>query len=398
MLHRLPLLLLLSASSLSAQPSGSAVQTNNEFAFKFFQQAERKKPNFCVSPYSITSAFAMCYAGAAGETQKEFQQVFGFGANNSATHQAFGKLQADLLARNNPGVQFALANRLFPDAKYAFSQDYLDGVQKHYGASLKKFNYRSAYEPARKEINKWVEAQTHERIKDLLPQGALSAQTRLVLVNTLFIKGAWEAPFEAEATRTAAFTDDAGVKTNVRMMSQTYYFNYAQDKEFQVLELPFKGDSLAMLFILPKTGLTLDGTRASLTKEWYEKTIAGMHSLKVVCNIPKFKTECDLQLNKTLKRMGLNSAFTEYVADFSGMDPAKQLYISAAFHKTFVEVDEKGAEAAAATAIDMAEPCSVIAAPPVFNADHPFFYILRDKITGTVLFIGEMKEPTPAVR
>jgi len=390
---RSTLLGLLLPAALHAQPElRNAVTINNDFAFRLFQKAETADKNLCISPYSITSAFAMCYAGAAGKTETEFQTVFGFGANDDKTHGSFGALQKAVDARNRPGVQLGVANRLFQEQTFSVPQGFLKQVEKHYGAGVQLLDFKSQFEPSRLLINNWVEDKTKKRIKDLLPNGSINDKTVLVLVNTLYMKADWQTAFEKKETQPASFTLANGSKTTVAMMHTHNTFRYASDAHFQSVELPFKGDSLSMIFVLPVAQGPLETSRMHLSKNWYDKLQPAQTEVDLY--LPKFKTECALALKKPLTAMGMRDAFTGFVADFSRLDPTKRTYISEAFHKTFVEVEESGAEAAAATAIVINEADSVSVARYVaLRFDRPFFYIIRDRITNTILFIGEMEEP-----
>lgn len=383
---------LLSTIIATAQPN-AAVTANNSFAFRYFTQLDKKTgKNFCVSPYSISSAFAMTYAGAAGETQKEFQKVFGFGANDSTFHSAFGKLNTSLLKNNNSTNTFSIANRLFPQQGMAFEKDFLGITKRFYTAQPEPLDY-GQFEASREHINTWVEDQTHQRIKDLLPEGSITVDTRLVLVNALYMKCKWANGFKKENTTEQPFYGDKGKTEKVKLMSQELSAAYYSDKRIKAVELPYKDSELSMVIVMPsETQQPLDSIRSYFSEAKYNEMVSKMYYTDVNLLLPKFKTEFSTSLKNDLTKMGMPYSFSA-LADFSKMTKSAHLFISDAFHKTFVEVDEEGTEAAAATAVVMNVDSAVAVIPQTFRADRPFIYLIRDRSTGAILFFGEMHSP-----
>lgn len=374
--------------------TGTPASANNQFAFSYFSQLDKfPGKNFCVSPYSISSAFAMTYAGAAGETQKEFQKVFGFGENDTSFHNSFGQLNASLLKNNSKDNTFSIANRLFQQKGSNLDKNFLGITGKAYNATPEAVDYKLS-ETTRQHINSWVQGQTHDRIKDLLPPGALSSDTRLVLVNALYLKCKWAHAFDKSNTTTQPFYGDKGAKSDCSLMYQRISARYISDKQFRAIELPYKDSTLSMVVILPSDDqVTLESVRKDFSAARYNELLNGMRYHEVYLYLPKFKTEFFTSLKKDLSKMGMTSSFSN-AADFSKMSQEEDFYISDAYHKTFVEVDESGTEAAAATAVVMnLKSEKAIVAPVTFRADHPFIYLIRDRSTGAILFMGELHSP-----
>jgi serpin B len=354
----------------------------NALAADLYQElAAENEGNLFFSPYSISSALAMTYGGARSGTAAQMNHALHFGGQ-SITHPAFSYLNKKLNSIQEKGyVQLSVANSLWPDKNYAFLPDYLAMTKEFYGAELEAVDFKTDAENARLKINQWVESKTSERIKELIPEGAVDAMTRLVLANAIYFKGDWAAPFNQEATRPAPFKLDDGTTVDVPMMAQTSTFNMAFSETFQALELPYAGDDLSMILLLPNDGEPLS---------WVAVDALKFHQTEVRVHLPKFKIESAFGLSQALTEMGMPLAFDMKQADFSGMDGSKQLYISAALHKAFVEVNEQGTEAAAATGIAM----GIKSMPIQFTANRPFLFLIRENSTGTILFIGRVMDPS----
>eukprot|EP00058_Branchiostoma_floridae_P002689 XP_002588177.1 hypothetical protein BRAFLDRAFT_118881 [Branchiostoma floridae] len=274
------------------------------------------------------------------------------------------------------------ANRLYGEQTYSFLQDFLDATNKNYGAELAAVDFKGAAEQVRGTINQWVEEQTKNKIKDLIPAGAVDAMTRLVLVNAIYFKGNWDEQFDANMTRDRDFNINNNEKVKVKMMRKEANFNYGvfEDLKCRVLELPYVEKELSMLIFLPDAAATLQTVSSK------------MYSTKVNLLLPRFKLEQEFGLGDTLKKMGMGEAFSD-AADFSGMSGSKDLFISAVVHKAFVEVNEEGTEAAAATGVVMMLCALDLEGPPEFVADHPFLFLIRDNRSNSVLFLGRMYKP-----
>ncbi len=365
-------------------------RSNNQFAFDLYGRLRKKDGNLFFSPTSISTALAMTYAGAEGGTEKEIASALRFTLPKAEVHPAFASLMATLDAPKKDTYELRIANRLWGQTGYGFLPEFLTKTSKHYGAELAQVDFANA-EKSRQEINAWVERQTNDKITELLRQGAVSSSTRLVLTNAIYFKGKWRHEFRKKATTNAPFTVSATERVDVPLMFQKESFNYGETGEFQLLEMPYKGNDLSMLILLPKR---VDGLRAlemELTPEKLEKWRSSMRTPDVETYLPQFKLTEEFQLNSVLAEMGMPSAFDPGKADFSGMNGQRDLFISAVIHKAFVDVNEEGTEAAAATAVG-ADPTST-PEPTVFRADHPFVFMIRENRTGSILFMGRVTNP-----
>ncbi len=382
----------ISESNLDTQ---ALVKSNTTFALDLYTQLRSMEGNLFCSPYSISAALAMTYAGARGNTATQMTDVLHFSLEPELLCQTFAGLQAHLNALQEQGnLRLSLANALWAQEGYRFLNDFLALVVKHYKAALNYADFTTAYEAARQEINTWVEQQTHDKIKDLIAEGMVSELTRLVLVNGIYFKGNWANQFEKTSTSNAEFWVTPDTNVDVPMMSQTQEFNFAHiaDADVQILELPYAGDGLSMIILLPLKNDGLTHLENSLYAENLEFWLGQLSPLEVMVYLPKFSINCGFMLNKTLTAMGMPDAFGDR-ADFSGMDGTRELSISAVIHKAFVEVNEEGTEAAAATAVVMLGR-GLSMPPPVFRADHPFLFLIRENHTGSILFFGRVVNPT----
>jgi len=369
--------------------------SNNVFALDLYGQLRTEDGNLFLSPYSISTALAMTYGGARGETAAQMAKALHFDLPQDKLHPAFAAMEADIAAIQKKGkIKLAVANSLWPQKKFPFLPDYLGLCKEHYGATITPLDYANAPEPARKTINAWVEDKTNNKITDLIAPGVLDAMTRLVLVNAIYFKGDWANPFKADATQKQPFHVTAAKTVEAPLMHQKKEFGYAQTADLQVLELPYTGDDLSMIVLLPRKTDGLAAIEAKLTTKNLAAWLGGLHQEEVEVFLPKFKITSQFSLAEKLAALGMTLAFTEK-ADFSGMDGQRDLYISAVLHKAFVEVNEEGTEAAAATAVVMTKTAIMEpSAPPVFRADHPFLFLIRNKHTGSILFLGRVTDPT----
>lgn len=384
------------ADDKGATPAGlSAVITaNNQFAFDLYAELRKSAEgkNVFFSPYSISTALAMTYEGARGKTAEEMQSVFHFPTDGKLRKSAFAAIHNQL---NKPDSKFKLsiANSLWSQKEYKFLSEYLTTLQQYYAAKATNLDFIDATEESRTTINKWVEDKTNNKIKGLLPQGSLTPLTRLVLTNAIYFKGTWIKQFDKSQTKDGDFRVSATNTIKVPMMRRTdkdATFNYAETSDLQILEMPYEGERLSMLVLLPKGDLSLLEPSLSLDKinDWKSK----LREQRVDVLMPKFTLDTKYPMNGTLAQMGMPTAFDEDRADFSGMTGAKSLYISAVIHQAFVDVNEEGTEAAAATAVVMSGK-SVPPPVPIFRADHPFIFVIQDKANGNILFIGRVVNP-----
>ena len=369
---------------------------NIAFALDLYGKLRTREGNLFFSPYSISTALAMAYGGARGETEKQMAQTLHFNLSTDKLHSAFATLEANLNAVQQKGeIKLAVANSLWPQNGFAFLPDYLALCQEYYGTSITPVDYQGATEIARKTINDWVEAKTNKKIVELLKPGALDRSTRLVLADAIYFKGNWASRFDAKRTKDEPFHVSATKTVKAPLMQQTAHFGYTESPDLQVLELPYAGDDLSMLVLLPRKVDGLNDLEAQLTTQNLSAWTRGLWARKVDVFLPKFKATSEFSLVGTLAALRMTDAFNSQ-ADFSGMDGKNDLFISAVVHKAFVDVNEEGTEAAAATAIHVAASAAPRNPPPVpvFRADHPFLFLIRDNRTGSLLFLGRVTDPT----
>ncbi len=387
------------AASPSAPPAdqAEAVNGSNAFAVDLYAQLSKQPGNLFFSPESISTAFGMAYAGASGETATEMQHVLHFTLPPDRLHPAMGALLAAMNSQHK-GYELHVADALWAQQDASFEQSYLKLVQSDYGAGFHRVNFTISPESVRSTINAWVGKQTNDKIKDLIGQGALNTTTRLVLTNAIYFKGDWQDPFDAEATQKEEFHLSATQWAMAPMMHRTGGYSYYDGGTFQALELPYAGNEISMVVLLPKETDGLPALEKSFASgvagEWIQKLEPVD---KVILTLPRFTMTQQFELSSTLSAMGMAQAFSG-AADFSGMTGKPDFSISAAIHKAYIDVNEKGTEAAAATAIVMYATAMRREAPEpppvVFRADHPFLFILLDTRSGSMLFLGRIADPT----
>jgi serpin B len=376
------------------RPVTELVHGNNRFGLDLYGKLRQAPGNLFFSPYSISAAMAMAYGGARGETESQMAKVMHFGEEQTALHTAFAALQTGLKTEgSNADYQLNVANRLWGQSGIPFLESYLQLTQRDYGAALQTLDFAGAAEASRGTINRWVEEQTHEKIKDLLPPGSVDARTRLILTNAIYFLGNWASQFQTNATQDAPFFLGGGRETKAPMMYQKGHFRFAAAEGLQLLEMPYRGGQLAMTVLLPSDRDGLARLEESLSADKLDGWLGKLQSREVSVFVPKFKLTSEFTLNGTLAALGMTLPFSAN-ADFSGMDGQRDLYISAVIHKAFVDVNESGTEAAAATGVMMrALAARPTARPLVFRADHPFVFLIRDTRTGSILFLGRITDP-----
>lgn len=381
-------------------PTMATISNSNTcFALELFRTLSQANPagNIFISPLSISSALAMVYLGAKGDTATQMAQALSL-SSGEVVHADFQTLNADI---NSPSASYILklANRLYGENTSNFLTQFLDATQKYYQADLRTVDFIGAPEACRAEINSWVEEQTENKIKDLLKPGTVSAMTRLVLVNAIYFKGNWMNRFDAANTKEMPFKVNKNETKPVQMMYQMkkFPFNYIPEHGLQILELPYKDDELSMFILLPQESTDGSDPLLKLEKEltqekldeWTNRENMDIHS-EVFVHLPKFKLEEDYELNEPLARMGMKDVFCAGKADLSGMNGQGGLYLSTVAHKAFVEVNEEGTEAAAATA-GLIALCML--SEEHFTADHPFLFFIRHNKTKSILFFGRFSSP-----
>jgi len=370
------------------------VEGNQAFACDLYKSLSDNDGNIFFSPHSISTALAMTYAGAREITESQMSDMLHFPFGQDVLHPVFGELERSLMASHIPGeLELHTANSLWPDARYQFSSRFIDTVRTHYQSDIFPVDYRES-EQARVRINTWVEEKTNEKIRDIIPSGALNAMTRLVVVNAVYFKGKWLNEFDKSKTTDQPFNKINGESVTVKLMSGVMPARLAELNGLQVLELPYRGDHLVMVIALPTTPDGLNAVESSLSPETLAVWSEGLRSQDVKVFLPAFSMTRQFQLNRVLMSMGMVNAFDPADADFSGMsDELKGLFISEVIHKAFVEVNEEGTEAAAATAVIM-RTTSMPRPPPEFRADHPFLFMIKDRNTGSILFAGRYSDPS----
>jgi len=374
------------------------VDGNNAFAFGLYDQGRGETGNIFCSPYSISLALAMTYAGARTETEQQMGETLRFTLGQDGLHPAFNALDLELASReegtsdgDGEKFQLSIVNRIWGQAGFAFHEAFLDILAENYGAGLSLLDFFTAPDTSRIAINDWVAEQTRDRIKDLIPPGAISSFTRLVLTNAIYFKASWLEPFDEDRTSNQPFNLLAGDQITVETMRQTTEYGYASGNGYQIVELPYYGDELSMVILLPDAG-RFEEFESTLEPAGLGVMLGQVGYRSVELSLPKFTFEWSASLVEVLTAMGMPIAFDE-LADFSGMTDVAQLFISDVIHKAFVAVDEEGTEAAAATAVIM-DLTAAPGQPVAVTVDRPFIFLIRDIPTGTILFLGRVIDPS----
>ncbi|HQJ56687.1 MAG TPA: serpin family protein [Caldisericia bacterium] len=375
----------------SEEGTQEVVDANNQFALELYTELSKNgKENIFYSPYSIFAALGMTYEGAKGETKDEIKSVFHF-PEDSTLRPNFAKIYNDI-NKNEEDYELRTGNALWVQKDYPFLEDYINIVVKYYGGKASNLDFVKETEKSRQTINSFIEEQTNGKIKDLIPKGVLDYLTRLVLTNAIYFKGTWQWEFNPKNTEEVDFkiTPTDIVKVPMMYMKpEKAKFNYADLEDLQILELPYKGEKISMLILLPKDNLEdIQPLTIEKLKEWKSQTKE--ETLDEIY-LPKFEFDTKYFMKEILSDMGMPTAF-EMDADFSGMDGTKSLYIKEVIHQAYVKVDEKGTEAAAATGVVM--ELTSIMPKNIFRADHPFIFIIQQNDTGNILFLGRVNDPT----
>jgi|AGSF01.1.fsa_nt_gi Serine protease inhibitor len=371
------------------------VEGNTKFALNLYSQLRTQPGNLFLSPYSISTAIAMTAAGAKGKTATQIDRVFSFNLPPASRSPAFAQLTYQLTDAR--GYQLSIANRLWAQKDFPLLPPFVKTTQDFYGAPIESLNFANADEASGK-INAWVAKQTQNQIKDLLSPDDLDSCTRLVLTNAIYFKGNWVTQFDSAETTNQPFTLASGEKQQVAMMVQSNNFGYAEFENLQVLEMPYQGNKLSLVILLPANPDGLPKLEGALTADNLQKWLS-FSQRKVQVFLPKFTFQQSFNLKDVLSKMGMADAFSYQpgVADFSGLSNKENLFVSDVIHKAFVEVDEKGSKAAAATAViectgEMGCP-SPLPRQIEFRADRPFLFLIRERQSGTILFMGRFANP-----
>jgi serpin B len=405
LLMLVPLLFLQAAVVFAQPPSSSApasnpdqpelVKGNNAFAIDLYGQLRQQDGNLFFSPASISTAFGMAYAGAGGQTAAEMAATLHFTLPPERLHPAMGALLASLNAEHN-GYQLRVADALWAEQDESFLDSFLKLTKADYAAGFRKVDFKHAPEAVRVTINQWVAEQTAGKIKDLLQPGVLTPSTRLVLTNAIYFKGDWQMQFDKAQTREEEFHLSAGQSVQAPLMHIEGRFSYFNGSSFQALEIPYQSGDLSMIVLLPNDAAGLAALEQSLTAASVHQWLSQLRPVgKIVLTLPRFKMTNQFSLNGALTALGMRTAFDRTLADFSPMTGKRDLWISAAIHKAYIDVNEEGTEAAAATAVVMRSMAMAREQPPiVFRADHPFLFVIRDNRSGAILFLGRLTDPT----
>jgi serpin B len=384
--------------NVAAETLASLVVGNSAFAFDLYQALRCEEGNLFFSPYSISAALAMAYAGAKGETETQMADVLGF-LPQEEQHPAFNAL--DLALRERPEgadeedrFELNIANALWGQRDYVFLSTFLDVLAANYGAGLHLLDFRADPEGSRLTINDWVADQTNDRILNLLTPGTIQPETLLVLTNAIYFLGKWAVEFDP------AFTNDEGVfrlmdctEVIAPMMSQRAYHGYVDGEGYQAVELAYRGSTYSMVLMLPDPGW-FEAFESTLTAARFEEIVLALEPTRLDLALPKFTFEDSFRLGRTLAELGMADAFNASLADFSGMDGTREIAISDVVHKAFVAVDEEGTEAAAATAVIMVGTSAMPEEPIRIAFDRPFLFAIRDQQSGIVLFLGRVLDPS----
>lgn len=382
---------MLAVGSSPAPDTTRVVAGNTQFACDLYAQLKSQSGNVFFSPLSLSSALSMTAAGAKGETLSEMSKTLHL-SEDANTHPAFAALFGQINAKANAGYELSIANALWGQKGFPFRPEFKDVVAKNYQGGLRDVDFHQPGSAAG-AINHWCAAETKDRIKDLVSPDALAADTRLVLTNAIYFKGDWLHKFKKDMTRDDVFFESESAQHRVPMMYQSREFNYAEHDGVQVLEMSYKGDRLSMVLLLPKEKHGLANVvEPKLNSEWLAKATGGLRAKDGQVILPRFEFRTSYSLASTLRDMGMKLAFSDR-ADFSGITSSEQLKIDAVIHKAFVKTDEEGSEAAAATAITMRPTAAIPNANFHFRADHPFIFLIRDRQTGSILFMGRVSNP-----
>ena len=381
------------------------VKGNSAFAFDLYQNLRVADGNLFYSPYSISLALAMTYAGAKGETERQMADTLRYLLSQDKLHPAFNALDTELASRgegaqgkDDEGFRLNIANAVWGQEDYDFLESFLDVLAENYGAGVRPADFQNAPEQSRITINDWVAERTEDRIKDLIPRDVIDELTRMVLTNAIYFNAAWLYPFTKSSTVSRPFHLLDGSEVDVPMMRQTERHGYAEGDGYQAVDLPYYGNELSMTILMPDSGRFRE-FEESLDAAFVSGILGDIERRGVELTMLKFEFESTFRLTETLKEMGISNAFDNNASDFSGMDGRSCvagdlpcLLISAVIHKAFVSVDEKGTEAAAATGV-VVKTESEFGEVKTVMVDRPFIFLIRDRATDAILFLGRIEDP-----
>lgn len=373
----------------------SLASRNRKFAIALYKEIGKIEGNVFFSPYGASTSLAMTYAGARGRTAEQMAAVLRFEGFEGDLHPVMREIEGRVAEVNDREfVELRVANSLWPRVGHPLLAEYLELISENYGADVTQLDFAGAPDESRLLINKWVSDETKGRIKNLIPEGGIDFRTALILANAVYFKGEWKQKFRQADTEIMPFHVSPEDTVWVPMMSLEHEFRYGANRLAQVLSMPYAGHDVSMIALLPMDGVSLDELESSLTAESIGLWVMATEYIKVRVSMPRFRFESSYRLDRALADIGMKDAFDARRADFSGMDGRRpNLFISAVHHKGFIEVNEEGTEAAAATAVEL-KTIGITPGPTVFHADRPFLFIIWESATSSILFMGRVADPS----
>lgn len=365
----------------------------NQFGFDLYKQVSQPEENTFFSPISISSAMAMAYLGADGQTEKEFQNVLLFQKNTPEFHEAFRSNIEKVISKDSVNL-LRVANSIWLQQDFKLNDDYINNLKTYYGGNFNSLDFidPTNREQTRERINKWVEKETNNKIKNIIPKGTLTPQTRSVLVNAVYFLSEWNKPFEEKRNTQKDFFVRSNKSVETTFMNNSQSISYYEDEKMQCVDIPYKGGKFSLFIALSKNEDTDNWYDENFSFEYFQEIQNSFQNHEVDVSIPKFKMETSYKLIPYLQEMGIKEAFTDK-ANFSKMSSKNDLKITDILHKAFVEVNERGTKAAASTAVVMSLKSAYISEKKIFVADHPFMFMILEKETNTIIFMGEFNKP-----
>ncbi len=370
-------------------------ENNNHFAFDIFNKINTgKDPNVVISPFSISTALAMTYAGAAGETAEQMAKTLHFHPDQNVFHPSFSNWMKAIEEKGKEGKSLQIANSLWPQEGYHFLESYFQILEQFYSSALYEVDYTGDREAIRQRINQWVMNNTNDLIEDLIKPGVLIEDTRLVLVNAIYFLSQWKIAFDEQGTHTNTFFLSPETRKDVSFMFMKDTLAYYENENLQLLELEYAEGDFSMVIVLPAEGLEANKFMADFDAETFAGLIQSAQKQELEVYLPSFKVRSSFDLEKTMSAMGMPLAFSN-LADFSRMTGMKDLKIDKIIHQAYIDVNEEGTEAAASTAVVIIRKSAVVGdQPTVFRANRPFFYFIKENRNNSILFMGKTGDPS----